>query len=241
MMLIALLIIAIAILVIVILGITTSTSTSLILLFAATVISTMASLIVVGAVVALVILVLVVVAIGDARWVLTSTAIPRVASRPIMEHAFPVALQLYLDLPIDELQEAVLVHLVVKVITLIGPLLEPGPWHLKLVLEVMARMQNRLLRWLGSKVCLRHLMVRLELLMLLLLEHLLLLGGVLLDQSYAHFARGCEQLLESVSAVFAHLGTSIVLAIQIVIEKAITVALQRYLHSFVARAALVRR
>ena len=239
MMLIALLIIAIAILVIVILGITTSTS--LILLFAATVISTMASLIVVGAVVALVILVLVVVAIGDARWVLTSSAIPRVAPRPIMEHAFPVALQLYLDLPIDELQEAVLVHLVVKVIALIGPFLEPGPWHLKLVLEVMARMQNGLLRWLGSKVRLRHLMVWLELLMLLLLEHLLLLGGVLLDQSYAHFARGCEQLLECVSAVFAHLGTSIVLAIQIVIEQAITVALQRYLHSFVARAALVRR
>ena len=239
MMLIALLIIAIAILVIVILGITTSTS--LILLFAATVISTMASLIVVGAVVALVILVLVVVAIGDARWVLTSSAIPRVAPRPIMEHAFPVALQLYLDLPIDELQEAVLVHLVVKVIALIGPFLEPGPWHLKLVLEVMAWMQNGLLRWLGSKVRLRHLMVWLELLMLLLLEHLLLLGGVLLDQSYAHFARGCEQLLECVSAVFAHLGTSIVLAIQIVIEQAITVALQRYLHSFVARAALVRR
>lgn len=240
MMLIALLIIAIAILVIVILGITTSTS--LILLFAATVISTMASLIVVGAVVALVILVLVVVAIGDdARWVLTSSAIPRVAPRPIMEHAFPVALQLYLDLPIDELQEAVLVHLVVKVIAIIGPFLEPGPWHLKLVLEVMARMQNGLLRWLGSKVRLRHLMVWLELLMLLLLEHLLLLGGVLLDQSYAHFACGCEQLLECVSAVFAHLGTSIVLAIQIVIEQAITVALQRYLHSFVARAALVRR
>lgn len=86
-----------------------------------------------------------------------------------MEHAFPVALQLYLDLPIDELQEAVLVHLVVKVIALIGPLLEPGPWHLKLVLKVMARMQNGLLRWLWSKVRLRHLMVWLELLMLLLL------------------------------------------------------------------------
>ena len=63
----------------------------------------------------------------------------------------------------------------------------------------------------------------------------------MLNHSYAHFARGCEQVLESVNAMLAHLGTSIVLAIQIVIEKAITVALQRYLHSFIARAPLVRR
>ena len=69
-----------------------------------------------------------------------------------MKHAFAVALQLYLDLPINELQEAMLVHLVVKVIALLGTLLEPRPRHLKLMLEIVAWMQNGLLRWLGSKV-----------------------------------------------------------------------------------------
>ena len=84
-------------------------------------------------------------------------------------------------------------------------------------------------------------MVRLELLMLLLLlEHLLLLGGVLLNQAYAHFTRGSEQVLECVNAMLTHLTASIVLAIQVVIKKAITMTLQRYLHSFISRGTLVR-
>ena len=67
-------------------------------------------------------------------------------SAPIMvQHALPIALQLNLDLAIDELEEAVLVHLVVEVVGLVGALLQPRPRHLQLVLEVVPRMQHLLL------------------------------------------------------------------------------------------------
>ena len=84
-----------------------------------------------------------------------------------------------------------------------------------MVLEVMARVQDGLLRrlvsrwlrcrmrWLGGMIRRRGLIVCLELLMLMMLEHLLLLRGVLLEQIDIHFACGREQVLEGIDTVFA--------------------------------------
>ena len=48
---------------------------------------------------------------------------------PCVEHHFAVSLQLESDLPVDELQERVFVHLVVKVVGLVGAFFQPGAWH----------------------------------------------------------------------------------------------------------------
>lgn len=61
-----------------------------------------------------------------------------------MEHALPVALQLDLDLSVDELEKAVLVHLVVEVVRLVGSFFKPGPRHFQLVLKVVSRMEDLL-------------------------------------------------------------------------------------------------
>ena len=55
----------------------------------------------------------------------------------MMQHAFSVALQLNFNLPVDELQKSMLVHLIVEVVGLVGALLEPRPWHFKLGLEIV--------------------------------------------------------------------------------------------------------
>ena len=56
----------------------------------------------------------------------------------MMEHTLAITLQLDLNLPVDKLQESMLIHLIVKVIRLISALLKPRPWHLQLVVEVVA-------------------------------------------------------------------------------------------------------
>ena len=48
----------------------------------------------------------------------------------VVEHALTIPLQLDFYLPVNKLQESVLVHLVVEVIRLIGAFFEPWPWHL---------------------------------------------------------------------------------------------------------------
>ena len=56
----------------------------------------------------------------------------------MMEHTLAITLQLDLNLPVDKLQESVLIHLIVEVIRLISTLFKPRPWHLQLVVEVVA-------------------------------------------------------------------------------------------------------
>ena len=48
----------------------------------------------------------------------------------VVQHNVTVTLELNSDLLVDKLEEAVLVHLVVEIVRLIGTFFEPGPRHL---------------------------------------------------------------------------------------------------------------
>ena len=78
-----------------------------------------------------------------------------------------VSLQLLAYLPVDELEEGVLIQIIVKVVRRIGLFVLPGPRHLQLLMEVVSRVHPLLYRWLN--VCVSLLLVLLLLLLLLLL------------------------------------------------------------------------
>ena len=119
-------------------------------------------------------LVVVGIVVSGTRWILTSSV--RVVIRASMVQHFPVPLQLDLDLAIDELEEAMLIHLVVEVVGLVCPFFKPRSRHLKLVMEVMTRVQHLL--WLLGRMWLVgrwRVVVRLGWELLLLLLELMLL------------------------------------------------------------------
>ncbi len=60
----------------------------------------------------------------------------------IVHNDISFTLELYSDLPIDELKEGMLVELVVEIVTLVRTFFEPGPRHFKLSLEIVTWMHH---------------------------------------------------------------------------------------------------
>ena len=94
---------------------------------------TVASILVaIGAIIMVVVIVVMVVAMlrtsSFSAWIATT-----------VEHDCSITLQLQSDLSIDEEKEGVLIHLIVKVVWLVGSLFEPGPRHIDLVMKVVPR------------------------------------------------------------------------------------------------------
>ena len=79
----------------------------------------------------MVVVVLIVMVVTIAVGLVMMTVLMLVSSTATtVQHMLTVSLELKTNLAVDELQEGVLVHLIIKVVRLVGVLIQPWPRHL---------------------------------------------------------------------------------------------------------------